>query len=83
MDTSAEWVSERPSFAIGIVPQAHYNAFKLTSGSVTANGKATTIGAGPGVHAITMIDATDAYNLNTVSALTGGSSFSTTWKNSY
>ena len=32
-DTSAEWISERPSFSIGIVPQAHYNAFKLTSGS--------------------------------------------------
>ena len=44
VDTSAEWISERPSFSIGIVPQAHYNAFKLTSGSVTANGKTTTIG---------------------------------------
>ena len=39
VDTSAEWISERPSFSIGIVPQAHYNAFKLTAGSVTANGK--------------------------------------------
>ena len=83
LDTSAEWVSERPSFSIGIVPQAHYNAFKITSGSVTANGKTTTIGAGPGVNAITMIDGTQGYNLNTVSALTGGNSFSTTWKNSY
>ena len=83
VDTSAEWISERPSFSIGIVPQAHYNAFKLTSGSVTANGKTTTIGTGPGVNAITMIDATQTYNLNTVSALTGGNSFSTTWKNSY
>ena len=83
VDTSAEWVSERPSFGIGIVPQAHYDAFKLTSGSVTANGKTTTIGAGPGVNAITMVDATAKYNLNTVSALTGGNAFSTTWKNSY
>jgi hypothetical protein len=83
VDTSAEWVSERPSFSIGVVPQAHYNAFKITSGSVTANGKTTTIGAGPGVNAITMIDATATYNLNTVSALTGGNAFSTTWKNSY
>jgi hypothetical protein len=82
-DTSAEWISERPSFSIGMVPQAHYNAFKITSGSVTANGKTTTIGAGPGVNAITMIDATQTYNLNTVSALTGGNAFSTTWKNSY
>ena len=83
LDTSAEWISERPSFSIGIVPQAHYNAFKLTSGSVTASGKTTTIGAGPGVNAITMIDATQTYNLNTVSGLTGGNTFSTTWKNSY
>jgi hypothetical protein len=82
-DTSAEWVSERPSFSIGIVPQAHYNAFKLTSGAQTSSGKSGTIGTGPGVNAITMIDATQTYNLNTVSALTGGNSFSTTWKNSY
>jgi len=83
LDTSAEWISERPSFSIGIVPQAHYNAFKITAGSVTANGHTTTIGAGPGVNSVTMIDATQAYNLNTVSALTGGNAFSTTWKNSY
>jgi len=83
LDTSAEWISERPSFSIGVVPQAHYNAFKITAGSVTANGHTTTIGAGPGVNSVTMIDATQAYNLNTVSALTGGNAFSTTWKNSY
>ena len=80
---SAEWISERPSFSIGIVPQAHYNAFKITSGAQTSSGKSGTIGTGPGVNAITMIDATQTYNLNTVSALTGGNSFSTTWKNSY
>ena len=82
-DTSAEWISERPSFSIGIAPQAHYNAFKLTSGAQTSSGKAGTIGTGPGVNAITMVDATDTYNLNTASTLTGGNSFSTTWKNSY
>jgi len=89
-DTSAEWISERPAFSdpttgafLGIVPQAHYNAFKITSGAQTANGTAGTIGGGPGVNAITMIDSTATYNLNTVSALTGGNSFSTTWKNSF
>jgi hypothetical protein len=82
-DTSAEWISERPSFSTGIVPQAHYNAFKLTSGAQTASGTAGTIGTGPGVNAITMIDSTQAYNLGTVSGLTGGNSFSTTWKNSF
>lgn len=83
LDTSAEWISERPSFSIGIAPQAHYNAFKLTSGSQTSGGKTGTIGAGPGVNEITMVDATDAYNLNTVTSLTNGNAFSTTWKNSY
>jgi peptidase A4-like protein len=82
-DTSAEWISERPSFSIGTVPQAHYNAFKITNGSQTSSGHTGSIGAGPGVNAITMIDATQSYNLSTVSTLTGGNSFSTTWKNSY
>jgi hypothetical protein len=82
-DTSAEWISERPSFSTGIVPQAHYNAFKITNGSQTSSGHTGSIGAGPGVNSITMIDSTQTYNLNTVSTLTGGNSFSTTWKNSY
>jgi hypothetical protein len=88
-DTSAEWISERPSFSdsagdfLGFTPQAHYNAFKITSGAQTSNGKAGTIGTGPGVNAVTMIDDTRTYNLSTVSALTGGNSFSTTWKNSF
>jgi hypothetical protein len=83
LDTSAEWISERPSFSIGIVPQAHYSAFKITNGTETAGGKPGTIGSGPAPNAITMIDATQTYDLNTVSGLTGASSFSTAWKNSY
>ena len=82
-DTSAEWISERPSFSTGIAPQAHYSAFKITNGSQTSSGHTGSIGAGPGVNAITMIDSTQTYNLGTVSTLTGGNSFSTTWKNSY
>jgi hypothetical protein len=84
-DTSAEWISERPSFPspFGIVPQARYNAFKITNGTETANGTAGTIGTGPGLNAITMFDATSTYKINTVSALTGGNSFSTPWRNSY
>jgi hypothetical protein len=83
-DTSAEWISERPAFnTTGIVPQAHYNAFNLSSGAQTSGGTAGTIGSGPGVNAITMIDSTQTYNLNTVSGLTGNNSFSTTWKNSF
>jgi Peptidase A4 family len=88
-DTSAEWISERPSFSdsagdfLGFVPQVHYNSFKITSGAQTSSGKAGTIGSGPGVNAITMIDDTQSYKLNTVSGLTGGNAFGTTWKNSF
>ena len=84
LDTSAEWISERPAFAqVGFAPQAHYNAFKITNGSQTANGTSGTIGSFSTVYAITMVDATNAYSLNTVSSLAGGNSFSTTWQNSW
>jgi len=83
LDTTAEWISERPAFNIGITPQAHYNAFNLTNGTQTSNGKAGTIGSFATVNEITMIDATQAYNLNNVSSLTAQKSFSTTWQNSY
>src|SRR5262249_47718681 len=82
-DTSAEWISERPSFSTGIAPQAHYNAFKITNGSQTSSGHTGSIRDGPDVSAITMIDSTQIYNLPTVPTHTGGSSFSTTWRNSY
>jgi Peptidase A4 family len=83
-DTSAEWIAERPAFGIGIAPLAHYNAFKLTNGRQTSGGKAGTIGSFATVNKVTMIDATQAYNLNDVSSLTSkNSSFSTTWQNSY
>ena len=82
-DTTAEWISERPTFSIGVVPQAHYNAFKITNGTETAGGTSGTIGSFATNEAITMVDATGAYALGTVSPLTGGNSFSTTWKNSY
>jgi hypothetical protein len=84
LDTSAEWISERPAFAqVGLAPQAHYNAFKITNGSQTANGTPGTIASFSTVNAITMVDATNAYSLNTVSSLAGGNSFSTAWQNSW
>ncbi len=83
-DTSAEWIAERPAFGIGIAPLAHYNAFSITNGEQTSGGKAGTIGSFATVNEVTMIDATQAYNLNSVSGLTSkNSSFSTTWQNSY
>jgi len=82
--TSAEWIVERPAFGIGIAPLVHYNAFKLTNGKQTSGGKAGTIGSFSTVNEITMIDATQTYDLNVVTALTSkNSSFTTTWLNSY
>jgi Peptidase A4 family len=83
LDESAEWIAERSSFSIGIAPLADYKTWKLTSGAETANGKAGTIGSAANVTEFTMVDATDAYNLSTPSALTGANAFTTTWKNSY
>jgi hypothetical protein len=83
-DTSAEWISARVAFPqVGFAPQAHYNAFKITSGTQVANGTAGTIASFSTVNAITMIDATQSYSLNTVTTLTGGNSFSTAWQNSW
>jgi hypothetical protein len=81
---SAEWVAERPSFLIGIAPQADYHSFTMTAGSETANGKTGTISSYPGGdNEMTMIDATATYKLSTPSALTSGTKFTTTWNNSY
>ena len=83
-DESAEWISERPSFGIGIPPLAHYSAFKITKGAQTSGGKAGTIGSFSTVNEIPMIDATNSYNLNNVSSLSKGQNgFTTTWQNSY
>ena len=84
LDESAEWISERPAFSVGITPQAHYNAFTLSSGAQkhgTSTGKITYTGST--TYELTMIDATQSYNLNTVTTLTTGNKFSTTWQNSY
>ena len=83
---SAEWVAERPAFSIGVVPLAQYGTWTLTNGTETANGVAGTIGSYTAKNSpvkLTMDDATDAYVLNSVSALTGAKAFTTTWHNSY
>jgi hypothetical protein len=84
LDESAEWIAERSSFSIGIAPLADYKTWTLSSGTETASGKAGTIGSYATTEEITMIDATEAYDLSTPSALTSGKNgFTTTWKNSY
>jgi hypothetical protein len=84
LDTSAEWISERSAFSIGIAPLADYKTWSLSSASETASGKTGSISGYATSDEITMVDATDSYDLATVSALNSkGNGFSTTWKNSY
>lgn len=83
LDLTAEWITERPSFAIGMAPLADYGTWKLTDGTETASGTSGTIGSYSDVNEIEMADATDQYPLSTPSALTSNKTFTTTWDNSY
>jgi hypothetical protein len=83
VDTSAEWIAERPSFSIGIAPLADYASWKVTGATETAKGKAGTIASFTPNDVITSVDATNSYDLSTASGLTTGNSFTTTWHNSY
>ena len=83
LDTSAEWIAERPAFSIGIAPLADYITWKVTGATETASGKTGTISSFSPNDVLTMVDATDSYNLSTSSDLTTGNSFITTWHNSY
>jgi hypothetical protein len=81
---SAEWINERDYFgSSGYSPLSDYGTWKLTGGTATESGKSGTISSLGSVNNITMIDATGAYNLGTASALSGGNSFTTTWKDSW
>jgi hypothetical protein len=86
LDESAEWITERPAYSsTGIVPEAQFKtAVKFTAASVTAGGKTTTISGYSGTNDdIACIDSTDTYDIVATSGLTGGNSFTNTWKNSY
>jgi len=81
--TSAEWIAERPAFAIGVAPLADYAHWALDDATETAGGHQGTI-SGQSPAKINMIDATNTYALSTASGLThGGSAFTTHWHNSY
>ena len=83
-DTSAEWISERPAFPMGVVPLARYGHWSLGNATVTANGDPGTISSFPGIYQINMMDATDSYQLSAASPLAaGGTRFATRWRNSY
>jgi hypothetical protein len=84
VNDSAEWINERNYFgSAGYSPLSDYGTWKLTAGAATESGKSSSIGSLANLNNITMVDATDAYNLGTASALTGGNSFTTTWVDSW
>ncbi|MGP8000937.1 MAG: G1 family glutamic endopeptidase [Streptosporangiaceae bacterium] len=84
LDTSAEWIAERPAYSIGIVPEAQYKTVPFSAASETAAGRTSTISGYSGTnYDITCVDATDSYDIASVSGLTGGNAFTATWRNSY
>ncbi|MGO9293804.1 MAG: G1 family glutamic endopeptidase [Streptosporangiaceae bacterium] len=84
VDTSAEWIAERPAYSTtGIVPEAQFSTVGFSAGSTTAGGKTYTIGSGPAPYQITCIDSTSTYDIVSTGALSGGNAFTSTWKNSY
>jgi hypothetical protein len=83
VDTSAEWIAERPAFSIGIAPLADYSSWTLKAGKETASGVAGSISSYATSYQVTSIDATDSYHLDTTSALKTPNQFTTTWLNSY
>jgi hypothetical protein len=82
-DQSAEWIAERPAFSIGITPLATFANWTLSNASQTVNGVKGSISAGPNSTGIEIIDATETYPLDSVSGLTGGTSFTAHWLNNY
>ncbi len=83
-DTSAEWIAERPAFAIGIAPLAQYSTWTLSHATETAGHTTGTISSYPTYYKIDIVDATDTYLLSIASSLSGGgTTFHTHWLNSY
>jgi hypothetical protein len=83
LDNSAEWIHERPAYSIGIVPEAQTSAWHLTGASETAGGKTGNISSFPTNDRVNCVDATNTYNIASVSSLTTGNAFTATWDNSY
>jgi hypothetical protein len=85
LDESAEWITERPAYGIGVAPEAQYNApVAFSHGTATGGGSTQVIGAQPGATDITCVDATGSYVIAATSALGAtGASFTNTWKNSW
>jgi hypothetical protein len=83
LDTSAEWIAERPEYPIGIAPLTYFSDLSMSRASQTSGGDTGSIAAGPDPERITMIDATSSYALAVASGLSRGSAFTARWLNSY
>ncbi len=80
LDTSAEWIHERPAYSIGIAPEAQTGAVKFTAASETGGGTVGNITSFPTALQINCIDATDSYNIAQPGSVTTGNTFKATWK---
>jgi len=83
LDTSAEWIRERPGYSIGLAPEAPSSAVKFTAASETGGGTVGNITSFPTVYRINCIDATDSYNIAQPGSVTTGNTFTATWKDSW
>jgi Peptidase A4 family len=85
LDESAEWITERPAYSIGIVPLALYKTpVSATASSVTGGGKTGNPATFTTDTQLTMIDATQAYKLAITSGLTASNTaFTVSWHQSY
>jgi hypothetical protein len=83
LDTSAEWIRERPGYSIGLAPEAPSSAVKFTAASETGGGTVGNITSFPTVYRINCIDATSSYNIAQPGSVTTGNTFTATWKNSW
>lgn len=84
LDESAEWITERPAFSIGITPLAQFSSVKFTSASATGGGTTASITGFATAWDMTMVDGTDTYPLDSTSKLNAkGNAFTNAWLNSY
>jgi hypothetical protein len=78
IDTSAEWIAERPDTSSGLAKLTDYGTWKVTGASVTSTAGTGTISSNPYAE-ITMVNGKTV--LSKPGKLTdGGASFKTTWK---
>jgi hypothetical protein len=63
LDESVEWIAERPSYSIGIVPMAAFSTFSLSGAKAAGGGKSGVITSFGTPLDMECVDATDSYAL--------------------